>query len=70
MSLALVLITQYWMSAILFIPVAAGFYWDSLRADRNLVDKFGIEYEAYRVNVSGMNPLKGILRKLSGTRVK
>jgi protein-S-isoprenylcysteine O-methyltransferase Ste14 len=66
MSLALVLITQYWLSAILFIPVAAGFYWDSLRADRNLVEKFGSEYEAYMEKVSGMNPLKGILRKVSG----
>jgi protein-S-isoprenylcysteine O-methyltransferase Ste14 len=66
MSLALVLITQYWLSALLFIPVAAGFYWDSLRADRNLVEKFGSEYEAYMEKVSGMNPLKGILRKVSG----
>ena len=65
MSLALVLITQYWLIAILFIPVAAGFYWDSLRADRNLVKKFGSKYEAYMEKVSGMNPLKGILRKVS-----
>ena len=62
MSLALVLITQYWMSAILFIPVAVGFYWDSLKADQNFVDKFGSEYKVYMEKVSGMNPLKGILR--------
>ena len=65
MSLALVLITQYLPSAVLFIPVAVGFYWDSLRADRNLVEKFGGEYEAYMEKVSGMNPLKEIFRKLS-----
>jgi protein-S-isoprenylcysteine O-methyltransferase Ste14 len=65
----LVLITQYWLSALLFIPVAAGFYWDSLRADRNLVEKFGGEYEVYMEKVSGMNPLKGILRKVSGKDV-
>ena len=69
MSLALVLITQYWLSAILFIPVIAGFYWDSLRADRNLVEKFGSEYEVYMEKVSGMNPLKGILRKVSGKEI-
>ena len=67
-SLALVLITQYWMSAILFIPVAAGFYWDSLRADRNLVEKFGDEYEAYMEKVSGMNPLLGVIRLLNKKR--
>lgn len=66
MSLALVLITQYWLSAILFIPVAAGFYWDSLRADRNLVEKFGRRYEVYMEEVSGFNPLKGVLRKARG----
>jgi protein-S-isoprenylcysteine O-methyltransferase Ste14 len=69
MSLALVLITQYWLSAILFIPVAAGFYWDSMRADRNFVEKFGSEYEEYMEIVSGMNPLKGILRKVSGKEI-
>ena len=64
-SLALALITQYWLSAILFIPVAAGFYWDSLRADRVLIEKFGGEYEAYMEKVSGMNPLMAIFRKIS-----
>ena len=66
MGLALVLISQYWLNAIFFIPVAAGFYWDSLRADRNLVEKFGGRYVAYMENVSGMNPLKGVFRKISG----
>ena len=46
--------------------MAAGFYWDTLRADRNLIEKFGNEYETYMEEVSGMNPLKGILRKVSG----
>ena len=69
MSLASVLISQYWLNAILLIPVAAGFYWDSLRADRNLVEKFGIQYEVYMEEVSGMNLLKGVLRKLSGKNV-
>ena len=49
-----------------FIPlVSLFFYCDSLRADRNLVEKFGSKYEVYMKEVSGMNPLKGILRKLS-----
>ena len=65
-SLATVLISQYWVNALLFFPVAAGFYWDTLRADRNLIEKFGSEYETYMEEVSGMNPLKGILRKVSG----
>jgi protein-S-isoprenylcysteine O-methyltransferase Ste14 len=35
-----------------------------LRADRHLIKKFGSEYEAYMEKVSGMNPLKGILREV------
>ena len=67
-SLALVLITQYWLNVMLFIPVAAGFYWDSLRADRYLVKKFGGEYESYMEKVSGMNILLRVIRLLNKKR--
>jgi protein-S-isoprenylcysteine O-methyltransferase Ste14 len=64
MSLAWVLISQFWLSAALFFPVAAGFYWDSLRADRNLVEKFGDDYRSYMDRVPGLNPLVGIVGAL------
>jgi protein-S-isoprenylcysteine O-methyltransferase Ste14 len=63
MSLALVFLSQHWLIAILFIPVTLCIYGDSFRADRNLVKKFGDKYENYMDDVSGLNPLKGILRK-------
>jgi protein-S-isoprenylcysteine O-methyltransferase Ste14 len=65
MSLASVLISQHWLNAVLLFPVAVGFYLDSLRADRRLIEKFGHRYEEYMERVSGLNPLKGILGILS-----
>ena len=65
MSLASVLISQHWLNSILLFPVAVGFYLDSLRADRRLIEKFGHRYEEYMERVSGLNPLKGILGILS-----
>jgi len=63
MSLAFTLISQYWLNAILFLPVAVGFYWDSLRADEILVEKFGDEYKRYMKKVPRMNIFLGIIRR-------
>ena len=59
-SFALILISQYWVNAILFVPVIVGTYIDSLRADKDLIEKFGDDYKLYMKRVSGLNPLVGI----------
>jgi protein-S-isoprenylcysteine O-methyltransferase Ste14 len=69
-SFALVLISQYWLNAVLFVPVVAGTYIDSLRADKDLIEKFGDDYKLYMRRVSGLNPLVGIIRLLQQRRFK
>ncbi len=59
-SFALILISQHWLNAVLFVPVVVGTYIDSLRADERLIQKFGDEYKSYMKRVSGLNPLVGI----------
>lgn len=64
MSLAFVLISQHWLNAFLFVPVVAGFYIDSVRADKGLIEKFGDDYIRYMKGVSGLNPLVGIIKMI------
>ena len=64
LSLSLVLISQYWINALLFLPVLVGTYLDSHRADRKLVDKFGKDYTRYMEKVPGLDPITGSLRLL------
>jgi protein-S-isoprenylcysteine O-methyltransferase Ste14 len=64
LSLSLVLISQYWINALLFLPVLVGTYIDSRRADRKLVDKFGEDYTKYMEKVPGLDPVTGSLRLL------
>jgi protein-S-isoprenylcysteine O-methyltransferase Ste14 len=61
-SLALVLMSQHWLTTVLIVPVVVGTYIDSLKADERLIEKFGIEYKSYMKRVSGLNPLVGIIR--------
>jgi len=57
-SLALVLMSQHWLNAVLFIPVVVGTYIDSLRADKRLIEKFGDDYKSYMQRVcQGLIPL-------------
>jgi protein-S-isoprenylcysteine O-methyltransferase Ste14 len=64
LSLSLVLISQYWINALLFLPVLVGTYIDSRRADRRLVDKFGEDYTRYMEKVPGLDPVTGSIRLL------
>jgi len=66
-SLALALISQYWLNVFLVLPVVVGTILDSRRADANLVDKFGEDYGLYMEKVSGLNPVPGLLRWLRGS---
>lgn len=66
MSIALALLSQYWVAAILFFPSSAAIYLDSLREDKRLINKFGEKYVEYMERVPGMNPFRVILRKVVG----
>jgi protein-S-isoprenylcysteine O-methyltransferase Ste14 len=64
MSIALVLLSQYWIVAILVLPVSITIYLDSLREDKRLIDKFGENYVEYMGRVPGMNLFRAILQKI------
>lgn len=64
-SLALALISQYWLNAFLVLPVVVGTILDSKRADADLLVKFGEGYRRYMEEVPGLNFIAGIIRKLS-----
>ncbi len=65
-SLALVLMSQYWVNAVLFLPVLVGTILDARRADMRLVEKFGEDYKLYMERVPGLNPIQGILNMFRG----
>lgn len=61
-SIALVFISQHWVVDVLLIPVVVTVYLDSLKANKNLIEKFGVEYENYIKQVPGLNVLWGIVK--------
>lgn len=61
-NIALMLIAQHWLIVLLGIPPMLLTVLDAHRADQNLVDKFGEEYEAYKRKVPGLNFLLGVAR--------
>lgn len=62
LSLALVLISQHWLSAILCVIASALFYIDARREDKSLITKFGEDYKKYMARVPRMNILIGVTR--------
>lgn len=64
LALALILISQTWLSTILGVVVLIFLYIDILRADKEGLDKFGDEYREYMKKVPRMNFILGIIRKL------
>ena len=62
LSFGLVLLSQYWLSAVLAIPIAAMVYVEAYRADKLLIEKFGEDYREYMRNVPRMNLLVGVLK--------
>lgn len=64
LSLALILISQNWLIAILGIVVISLLYVDIIIADRYEIEKFGDEYKCYMKNVPRANFLLGIVRLL------
>jgi len=62
MCIALMLITQYWLSVALGVPAMILAYVDLLKADRRLVEKFGDAYRQYMERVPRVNFVAGIIR--------
>jgi protein-S-isoprenylcysteine O-methyltransferase Ste14 len=66
--LALVLMSQHWLSVISGILGSALCYKDTLREEQMSVEKFGDDYRQYMKRVPRMNFLVGILRWLRRRR--
>ena len=65
MCIALMLITQHWISIALGVPAMALVYLDLLMADQRLVEKFGDAYRRYMERVPRVNFVAGIIRLIT-----
>jgi len=63
--LALVLMSQHWLSALSWIMGSVLFYRDVVREEQMSIEKFGDDYERYMRKVPRMNFILGIIRLLS-----
>jgi len=62
--LALVLMSQHWLSVISVILGSALFYKDILREEQMSIERFGDEYKRYMKEVPRMNFVGGLIRLL------
>jgi protein-S-isoprenylcysteine O-methyltransferase Ste14 len=62
LSLALTLITQHWFIATIGAVAMVLNYLIALKADQELIEKFGEDYERYMQKVPRMNFLAGLMR--------
>jgi len=62
--LALVLMSQHWLSVISWIMGSTLFYRDVLREEQMSIEKFGDDYKRYMKKVPRMNLLLGVIRLL------
>jgi protein-S-isoprenylcysteine O-methyltransferase Ste14 len=65
MSLALPLIAQHWLVALLGIMASAAYYASTVYEEQACLDKFGESYARYMDRVPRMNAVLGIIRQLS-----
>ena len=63
-AIAGMLLFQHWIIIILGIPIIPLTYIDLIRADKDSIEKFGIDYKAYMKKVPRANFLLGIIRLL------
>ena len=64
LSLALILITQHWFIAATGVVAIVLNYLIALKADQELIEKFGDDYKGYMQKVPRMNFLLGLMRLL------
>ena len=62
--LALILISQHWLSPIFGIPTIVFFYLSMPQEEQSNIQKFGNDYVAYMKRVPRMNLILGIIRLL------
>jgi protein-S-isoprenylcysteine O-methyltransferase Ste14 len=63
-SLAMILVTQHWLNLICGVPVMILIYYEMIRAENDLIKKFGNEYKEYMKKVPRANFLWGIIKYL------
>ena len=61
-NIGLILISQHWLIIIIGVLAIIFSYFDALRADRELILKFGSEYSNYIKKVPRLNFIAGIIR--------
>lgn len=61
-NIGVILISQHWMIIIIGVVAIVLNYFDALRADQNLIEKFGKEYSDYIKVVPRLNFIAGIIR--------
>ena len=60
-----ILISQHWLTLVLGVPLLMWFFaYVFPEADRDLIEKFGDNYERYMQNVPSINLLVGVIRLL------
>jgi len=64
LSLALILITQHWLIAVMGVVAIVLNYLIALKADQELTEKFGDDYRRYMQKVPRVNFLVGLIRLL------
>jgi protein-S-isoprenylcysteine O-methyltransferase Ste14 len=62
-AIAGMLLFQHWVIVLLGIPIFPLTYADLIKADRDAIEKFGDDYEAYMKKVPRANFLLGIIRR-------
>ena len=62
MYVALILLSQHWLTVIIGIPGMICVYLISRQEDQHLIEKFGDDYKDYMQKVPRMNLLVGIIR--------
>lgn len=67
-SLALILVSQTWIVAVIGLVCIVLMYLDILEADKHEIQKFGDEYRRYMKKVPGTNFMLGVLRLLRNKR--
>jgi len=69
-NLALILISQHWLIAILGIPSMVLTYMDIQKADQSEIEKFGDAYRVYMDRVPQVNFILGIIHQIQYRRKK
>jgi len=63
-NIGIILISQHWLIIIIGVGAIVLNYFDALRADQNLILKFGKEYSDHMEKVPRLNFISGIIRLL------